>query len=206
MTLEKIVQDFLIIWTTVDPIGTLAIFTALTVGVEAQARRRIALRATLYAFFVLLAAIVLGQVILAGMGIQLISLQVAGGVILFLFGLKMIYGNAEDEVSKLTESGRDISVFPLAIPSIATPGALMAVIVLTDNHLYGIVQQGLTVAVTASILFITYLLMLCSEPILRIIGKNGATILVKVMGMLLAALSVELIMDAVGAEQWLYAK
>lgn len=200
---ELLIKDFLILWATIDPIGTLALFAALTAHLSHQQRKKIALRATLYAFIVLLSCIVLGQLILVGMGIKLISLQVAGGIILFLFGLKMIYGNViEEEKEGQKERGHDIAVFPIAIPSIATPGAIMAVIVLTDNHLYSVGQQAITTGVVIVILLITYVFMLMANAILKIIGKNGAAILIKVMGMLLAALSVELVMEALGVHQW----
>jgi multiple antibiotic resistance protein len=201
--LKLLIQDFLILWTTIDPIGTVAIFAGLTAHQTKQERRRIARKATFYAFMVLFSSIVLGQIILAGMGIKLISLQLAGGIILFLFGLKMIYGSNFTTASKEGEEGHDIAVFPLAIPSIATPGAIMAVILLTDNNVYTIGEQAITAGVMAFVLFLTYVMMLLSEHIIQLIGRSGALIMVKVMGMLLAALSVELIMDALGAERWL---
>lgn len=201
--IEFLIKDFLILWTTIDPIGTLALFAALTIRKSKAERRRIASKSSLYAFAVLFASIVVGQFILTGMGIKLISLQVAGGIILFLFGLKMIFGGSFEGESERPEKSHDMAVFPIAIPAIATPGAIMAVIVLTDNNVYSITQQAMTTAVLVVVVFITYLMMLLCDRILKIIGQNGALILVKVMGMLLAALSVELFMDAIGAERWL---
>lgn len=201
---EMILKDFLILWTTVDPIGTLALFTGITAGLSDEERHNVAKRATFYATAVLMFSMVAGQFILSGMGIRLISLQVAGGIILFLFAFKMIFSRME--TSFRTEENHDISVFPLAIPSIATPGAIMAVILLTDNNLYTIGQQTMTAGVLLVIMLITYVFMVLSSRILRVIGKSGANILVKVMGMLLAALSVELIMEAVGIEKWLEAE
>jgi len=201
--LEFLTKDFLILWTTIDPIGTLALFAALTSRKSKAERRRIAFKSVFYAFAVLLGSVVLGQFILAGMGIRLISLQVAGGIILFLFGLKMIFGGSFEGESERPEKTHDLAVFPIAIPAIATPGAIMAVIVLTDNNVYSIAQQAMTTGVLAVVLLITYLMMLLCDRILKVIGQNGALILVKVMGMLLAALSVELFMEAIGAERWL---
>lgn len=201
--LDLIIKDFLILWTTIDPIGTMALFAGLVAGKSQKERKRLAGKSVLYAFMVLFASIVLGQIILVGMGIQLISLQLAGGIILFLFGLKMIYGTVMDRGTDKPDKNHDIAVFPLAIPSIATPGAIMAVIVLTDNNMYTIGQQAVTTGVLIVILSITYVMMLLANNILNVIGKNGALILVKMMGMLLAALSVELIMDALGVERWL---
>ncbi len=96
----------------------------------------------------------------------------------------------------------DIAVFPLAIPSIATPGAIMAAIVLTDNHVFSISTQICTTIILLVILGITYLFMLLATPIMKFIGNNGAAILVKIMGMILAALSTEIVMDALNIPEW----
>ena len=198
---EKLLRDFLMLWSTVDPIGTLALFAGLTAGAGATERRRTAIRATLYALAILVGAIVLGQAILSGLGIRMISLEVAGGIILFLFGLQMIFGTA-GSAGGGPETGHDLAVFPLAVPSIASPGAIMAAIVLTDNDRYGLGEQALTAGVLVVVLAATCALMLLSGPVLRILGANGAAILVRVMGMILAALSVELVLRALGVGKW----
>ena len=151
--IEKLLQDALVIWATIDPIGTLAIFTALTGGLDAAQRRRTALRAIAYSTVVLLGAIVVGQLLLTAMGIRLISFQLGGGIILFLFGLQMIFGSGAASGKK--EPGHDLAVFPLAIPGTATPGAILAVILLTDNNLYSIPTQAMTAAVMVTRLGVT---------------------------------------------------
>jgi multiple antibiotic resistance protein len=203
--LEMFIKDFLVLWATIDPVGALALFVGLTSGHSKEERKQIAKRAVTYAGVVLIFTVFIGQVILAGMGIRLISLQVAGGIVLFLFSLQMIFVHHAGPAARLKrpEEGHDIAVFPLAIPAIATPGAIMAAILLTDNNYYSFPQQALTTFVLVIVLVITYYMLLFSENVLHIIGRNGATILVKVMGMLLAALSVELIMEAIGIERWL---
>jgi multiple antibiotic resistance protein len=204
---ELIIKDFLVLWATIDPIGALAIFVGITSTHTSAERKQIARRAVLYAGMVLLLSVLGGQLVLAGMGIRMISLQVAGGIILFIFSLQMIFGNfarshASNKPTK-SEEGHDIAVFPLAIPAIATPGAIMAAILLTDNNVYTFPQQIATTGTLIFVLILTYIMLLFSETILKYIGKNGALIMVKVMGMLLAALSVELIMEAIGIERWL---
>ena len=200
---EKFIQDALILWTTIDPIGTLAIFTAITGKLDAKQRKKTAWKAILYSAAILLGAIVIGQVLLSSMGIRLISLQVAGGIILFLFGLQMVFGSGVTNVPTAEEPGHDIAVFPLAVPSIATPGAILAVILLTDNHLYSIPIQATTAAILLGILAVTLVCMLAATPILKVIGMNGASILVRVMGMILAALSTEFVMEALRVPQWM---
>ncbi len=193
---DKLIRDALILWATIDPIGTLAIFASIPGGLTEAARRRTALKAVLYAGGILVGAVIIGQVLLTAMGIRLVSLQVAGGIILFLFGLKMVFGTPLTQGSTQGEPGHDIAVFPLAVPSIATPGALMAVIILTDNHVYPIQVQLATTGVMLLVLLATFLFMLAAGRIIAVIGQNGSAILVRVMGMLLAALSIELVMEA----------
>ncbi len=198
---EKLVQDALILFTTIDPIGTTALFTALTASQTDAERRRTATKTIVYAGAVLLGAMLIGQVLLNAMGIRLVSLQVAGGVILFLFGLQMIFGTTAGQSQG--EPEHDIAVFPLAIPATATPGAILAVILLTDNHVHPISVQIGTALSTVLILGITLLMLRLSSKIIAFIGIGGASILTRVMGMILAALSVELTMNALGIERWI---
>ena len=197
----KLFRDFMLIWTTIDPIGNLALFAGLTASLTRVERRRVARRATTYAAIILVGAVVAGQVILDAMGIHLLSLKLAGGIILFLFALKMLFGSMESEAGA-PEEGRDIAVFPLAVPSIAGPGTIMAVIVQTDNDVYTVPEQAATAGIMLLVLFLTYVLFLLSDAILKVIGRQGASILVRVMGILLASLSVELVMNALGIGIW----
>ena len=198
--IEKIVQDALVIWATIDPIGTMALFSVLTAHLSPQDRRKTAFKAVAYATCVLLTSIIVGQILLGAMGIRLMSFQLAGGIILFLFGLQMIFGS--DVTPSEHDEGHDIAVFPLAIPTTATPGAILAVILLTDNNVNTIPMQVGTTIVVLVVLGITLGLMLISDRILKVIGKSGASILVRVMGMILTALSVEMVMKALGVHKW----
>ncbi len=198
--IDKVIHDFLIIWATVDPIGTMALFAGLTAKLSASERRKTAYKTILYAALILTGAIVVGQLLLGAMGISLISFQVAGGVILFLFGLQMIFSSGSQEDTG--EPLHDISVFPLAIPATASPGAILAVILITDNNVYTIQEQVVTSATMLAVLIVTLVLLLFSGGIIRIIGNGGASLLTRIMGMILAALSVEFIMEAIGIGKW----
>jgi len=197
---EKFIRDALMLGATIDPLGTLAIFVAVTRDLASPNRNKVALKAVLYAGIILVASVVVGQILLTAMHIRLVSLQVAGGLILFLLGLKMVFGG---HFESQPEAGHDVSVFPLAIPSIANPGSIMACVLLTDNNTYPISTQIGTTAILVGILVLTYLLLRLAEPVHRLTGATGAAILTRVMGMILCALSVELVMAAVGAEAWL---
>ncbi len=199
--LIKISKDFATIWTTIDPIGNVALFAALTASLTRAERRRTALRATLYATIILVVAVVAGQIILDAIGIHLHSLKVAGGIILFLFGLQMLFGKAEANAGS-PEEGRDLAVFPMAVPSIAGPGAMMAVILLTDNDVYTVPEQIETGVVLLVVLLLTYVLLLFSDAILRVIGRQGASVLVRVMGIILCSLAVEIVLTALRVGDW----
>ncbi len=197
---DKAIQDALILWATIDPIGTLAIFSALTAGMSVTQRRKTATRAVLYAGGVLIGSLVIGQVLLTAMGISLLSFQLGGGIILFLFGLQMIFTDNDQSSGK--EPDHNVVIFPIAIPATATPGAILAVILLTDNQIYPIAQQLMTGLIVVATLAITWVMMFFSDRILAVIGSGGASLLTKIMGMILAALSVQLVMNAIGVEQW----
>jgi multiple antibiotic resistance protein len=197
--LIKISKDFATIWTTIDPIGNVALFAGLTAALTRAERRRTALRATIYATVILVVA---GQIILDAIGIHLHSLKVAGGIILFLFGLQMLFGTAEAKAGS-PEAGRDLAVFPMAVPSIAGPGAMMAVILLTDNDVYTVPERIETGVVMVVVLFLTYLLLLFSDAILRVIGRQGASVLVRVMEIILCSLAVEIVLTALGVGSWI---
>ena len=199
--LEKIIRDFMTIWTTIDPISNLALFAGLTAAMHRSERRRIAWRASLYAAIVLVVAVVIGQIVLDAMGIRLRSLQVAGGLILFVFGLQMVFGWIE-QTGASVEKGRDLAVFPLAVPAIAGPGAITAVILLTDNDVYSVHEQAETAVVLVIVLALNYLLLLLSDVILRIIGRPGAAILTRVMGIILTALSVQFVLTGLSIGSW----
>ncbi len=198
MLSQKVVSDFMLLWATIDPVGTLAIFAGLTARMTPKQRYSTALKATIYSAVILIGAIIVGQVILKAMGIHLEALKIGGGIILFLFGLQMIFGNLENTLASEPEKGHDIAVFPLAVPSIASPGAITAAIILTDNNIYPVAVQIKTTIALGVILFITFLLMLSATHVLRVIGNHGASILIRLMGLLVAAVSVQITYEALG--------
>ncbi len=197
----KITKDFVTLWTTVNPIGTVALFAGLTAACSKVERHWIALRASIYSAIILVLAVVGGQFILDAIGIRLHSLKVAGGIILFLFGLQMLFRQPEAD-SGSPERGRDLAVFPLAVPAIAGPGAIMASILLTDNDVYTVPQQFETGIVLLFVLLLNYVLLLLSDVVLRVIGRQGAAVLTRVMGIILASLAVEIVLTALAVGSW----
>jgi len=200
--LIKISKDFATLWTTIDPIGNVALFAGLTAGLTRAQRHWTALRGVIYATIILVAAGTVGQVVLDAIGIHMHSLKVAGGIILFLFGIQMLFGKMDEKPGTSPEDGRDLAVFPLAVPAIAGGGAIMAAIVLTDDDVYTIPERIQTGIVMLVVLFITYLFLLFSDAILRVIGRQGASVLVRVMGLILCSLAVEIVLTALGVGGW----
>lgn len=197
--LRQAASDFLMLLVTIDPIGTVALFVPLTAAFSVRERRAVARKAVLVAGAVLLAFLAAGEVFLAHLGIRLLSFQLAGGVILFLFGLQMVFGSGVLSRHAVAESGHDVSVFPLALPGIASPGAITAVVLLTDNHRHSIREQVVTALVLLLVLVLTLVLLYAANLIHRLLGDTGANVLVRVLGLVLAALATEQIVAGVEA-------
>jgi multiple antibiotic resistance protein len=192
-------EEFVTIWVVVDPIGTLPVFLAVTGGMEPRLRKRIAIKAIVTAAAILMFFIVCGQLLIEALGISLLSFQISGGIILFLFALTMIFGSSKPQ-SELTLGNAgdgDLAVFPLAVPSIAGPGAMLAVVLLTDNHRFNLIDQSLTSAVMLVVLALTLVLLLLANPIHRLIRESGASIVSRVMGMILAAVAADNILQGI---------
>src|SRR5438046_9935130 len=116
--------------------------------------------------------------------------------------MKIVSGKMDGKRERSPAEGRDLAVFPLAVPCIAGPGAMMAVIVLTDNDVYTVPERLETGVVLLVVLFLTYLLLLFSDAILRVIGRQGASVLVRVLGLIVGSLAVEIVARASGVGVW----
>jgi len=181
---------FIYFFAVVDPIGTVPVFLAVTSHYPDRERRRIALFAFLASTLILLFFIVAGELILSAMKIPLEAFQVAGGIILFLFALSMIFGESKpDQEVKLATRGQETAIFPLAVPSIASPGAILAAVLLTENARYDLWQQTQTALMLFAVLVITLVLMLAAGWIHRVIGSGGASLISRVMGLILASVA-----------------
>lgn len=196
---QQIGRDFLMLLVTIDPIGTVALFVPLTTSKAPAERARIARKSVIVAGSVLLGFLIAGEFLLSELGIRLVSFQVAGGIILFLFGLQMVFGTGVVAERAHAEPGHDIAVFPLALPGIANPGAIMAVVLLTDNHRQSVAQQALTAGVLVVVLILTLVALRFSRRINQLLGSTGANVLIRVMGLILAALATEQIATGVGS-------
>jgi multiple antibiotic resistance protein len=186
------------IFAVIDPIGTVPVYLEATKEFDKAHKKKIAIRAAGIAFLILLFFIVIGQIILESMEVTLDAFQISGGVILFLFALTMIFGDGkpEKEKSQITDY-KHVTIFPIAIPSIASPGAIMAVVLLTDNHLYSIQEQVLTTVMVLVVIGLTSLILLAATKLQDKIGTYGITVISKIMGMILAAYAVQSILTGI---------
>jgi len=185
-----LVATFIIFFAVIDPIGTVPVFMAVTRGFDARDKRKIALIAALVAAAVLVFFVMAGELILTAMAIPLAAFQISGGIVLFLFALSMIFGESKPEQeTRLAEEHRETAIFPLAVPSIAGPGAMLAAVLMTEHAKYGLWQQVQTVLVIMSVILVTFVLMMAASGIHRLIGNAGASVISRVMGMILASVA-----------------
>ncbi len=195
--LDNAFTDFVTLWVVVDPIGTVPLFVSFTGVSSPHEMGRIAIHAVLIAAAVLLGFLVLGQFLLREMGITIHSFQIAGGLVLFKVSLTMIFSDHAGASGPLPGGRGNVAAFPLAMPFIAGPGALLAVVVLTDNDRFSVMAQCRTAVVLLVVLAMQWVLLLLANPIRRRISTGAIAILSRVMGMILAALSVETVIAGV---------
>lgn len=186
------------IFAVIDPIGSVPVYLEATKEFDIIHKKKIAYRASMIAFLILLFFIVIGQLILEGMSVSLEAFQISGGVILFLFALTMIFGDGKPDIekNKITDY-KHVTTFPIAIPSIASPGAIMAVVLLTDNHIYSLRQQLMTTGIVLLVIGITCVILLGANHLQKRIGDYGITVISKVMGLILASYAVQSILSGI---------
>ena len=189
---------------TIGPFDVAAMFAALTADQTAQQKRSIAIRGTLIGVAILLAFALIGELLLASMGISLAALRTAGGILLLLIGIDMVFARSSGGISTTDEeeteaiSKSDISVFPLATPLIAGPGAMGAAILLMADQQGNLAGQAIVVAAILLILLLTFVSMLLAGKIQHLLGVTGMHVITRVMGVLLSALAVQFIFDGIG--------
>ncbi|WP_298246037.1 MarC family protein [uncultured Christiangramia sp.] len=186
--MNEIITTIFFFIAVIDPLGSVPVYLEATKNIPEKKRKTVAIRASIIAFLILLFFIIVGQLVLDGMDVSLDAFQISGGVILFLFALTMIFGDGKPESEKgLIKDYKHVVIFPVAIPSIASPGAIMAVVLMTDNNLYTIQQQAVTTALVLVVIAITCILLLTANRVKDHVGEYGITVVSKIMGLILAA-------------------
>ena len=196
MEFEYLLTSFVALFIIIDPIGLTPIFIAITQGMDDTLRRKVALRSVLVSAFVISLFIVGGETVLGLIGISMPAFRIAGGILLFLTALDMLFQRRSKRRENQTEQELvdDPSVFPLAIPLIIGPGAIATVILIAGAK-PGLVGVASTGFITALVLLAVFVFFSAASRIEKLLGKTGIDVLTRLLGMLLAALSVQFVIE-----------
>ncbi len=197
------VTSFVTFFVVIDPPGCAPIFASLTRGEEAARRRVLAIRSVAIAAAILLFFALLGEDLLRVLGITLAAFRIAGGIMLFLIALEMVFekrtARRETRAQEVHASPEheDVSVFPMAIPMIAGPGSIASVMLLTARA-GGLDQTLVVLAALAAVLLLTLLALLAAGPLMRLLGHKVEAMVTRLLGVILAALAVQFVIDGIG--------
>lgn len=202
---ETALIAFTTFFATVGPIDLAALYPAITPRATDARRRAMAVKGTLIAAAILLVMVVFGNEALRWLGITLPALRIAGGILLLLMAIDMVFARPSGATSTTAdetaeaELKADVSVFPLATPLIAGPGAMGAAILLASESAGDLVRELIVIAALLAVLAITLGLLLTAVRVQRFLGVTGLHVITRVVGVLLAALATQFILDGIGA-------
>lgn len=204
MDIDYLVSAFVTLLVVVEPLGLAPVFVAATSGLDARTQRVIAFRASIYALAILAGAALIGQRLLGAMGISLPAFRIAGGLLLFSIGSEMVFGVRLQRDSKaaekaLAEHVHNIAAYPLAIPLMAGPGAITATVLLAGDARGSVPMLATLIAVIAAIMAICFVFCLVAGRVAQFFGTAANLVLTRLLGVLLAALAVQFVVDGVRA-------
>ena len=188
--------SFLVI---IDPPGCAPIFASLTAGTSADHRRKMALRSSLIAWCILIFFALLGRSLLHALGITLAAFRLAGGIMLFIIALEMVFEKRtqrrEERANAVEAEGADdISVFPMAIPMIAGPGSIATAMLLTARA-EGVSETLVVLGAMTIVILLTLIALLAAGPIMRFVGAKLEAMITRILGVILAALAAQFVVD-----------
>jgi len=202
---DLILNAFIALFVTIDPIGNAPLFLGMTSGMAARERRIVAIRGVVISFIILALFALTGTGILDAMGITIAAFRVAGGLLLFFIAFEMLYGQRQERREQTSESAledqiADVAVFPLAIPFIAGPGAISAIILLssqmaTTNSTSPWIGTAVLIGIVFVLLAVTALILIGAEFLDKYIPNTAKVVLTRLLGVLLAALCVQYVAD-----------
>jgi multiple antibiotic resistance protein len=201
---ELFVSAFVTFFVVIDPPGCAPIFASLTQGASAAHRRAMAIRSVLIASAILLFFALLGEQLLQKLGISLHAFKIAGGIMLFLIALEMVFERRQERRSNRAEEVKrdgeveDISVFPMGIPMIAGPGSIASVMLLMARH-EGIEATAAILGALAANLVLVLLALIAAGPIMRLVGPKIEGMVTRLLGVILGALAVQFVLDGIEA-------
>lgn len=204
--LDYFINAFAMLFVTIDPVGLAPMFLAVTAGMSASDRRKVAVRATATAAGILLIFYASGQTVLNVLGISVSAFRVAGGILLFLIAIEMVFGKRQERKAETAEKAveaqghhgtvSEVAIFPLAIPLISGPATISAIILLSSQAPDTIAYAGLG-GVIAVILLSCLGAFLLADRLERLLGETAQLVITRLLGVLLAALSVQFVADGV---------
>lgn len=192
--LELALSIFVTLLVVVDPIGLAPLFIALTSDMEAAQRRRTALRACIVAIGILAAFGLGGETFLRAVGISMPAFRISGGVLLFITALDMLFDRRTQRRESNAAADNDPSVFPLAMPLIAGPGAMTSMILLIGAQ-DTVSGQLVVFSIMFAVILLVFLMFLASGALARVLGRTGIIVTTRLFGIFLSALSVQFILD-----------
>jgi multiple antibiotic resistance protein len=204
MPLDTLISAFVTLLLVVDPLGLVPVFLAVTEGLPAKARRQVAARASIIAALVLAGAAIGGDWLFRTVGISLPAFRIAGGLLLFSIASEMVLGVRIERQSKAAEQAleehvRNIAAFPLAVPSLAGPGAITATVLLAGRTDGNLAAMAILLGVICAVVAICYVAFRAAARIGRALGTTGNVVLSRLLGVLLAALAVQYVIDGIRA-------
>lgn len=197
---ELFLSAFVTFFVVIDPPGCAPIYAGLTKGASPAQARNMALRATMIASIILLIFALFGQELLAALHIELNSFRIAGGLMLFFIAFDMVFEKRtqrrEERAEKIaaTPEIEDVSVFPMAMPMLAGPGAIAAVMLLM-NEADGLSESLEVLAALGAVLVITAAALVAAGPLIRLLGDKVEAVITRLLGVLLAALAAQYVID-----------
>ncbi len=201
--IELALSAFVTLFVVLDPPGMAPIFAGLTANETDASRRRLALRATVTAGVILIAFAFVGEWVLRMLGVTIEAFRIAGGLLLFMVAVDMLFAH-ETPLRRTTAveeeeaiQRQDISVFPLAIPLIAGPGAMTTVVLLMQQAAGEPLRQAMTIGILALVLVLVLIGLLAAVRLVRVIGVTGTNVITRVLGLILGALAVQYVIDGV---------
>jgi multiple antibiotic resistance protein len=199
---DYLLNALVTLFVTIDPVGLAPIFMALTVGMAPAARRQTAIRAAVIAAIILVAFALIGEPLIGALGISLPAFRIAGGLLLFVIAFEMVFERREERKSATAEvaegdgRGHDLAIFPLAIPLTSGPGAISATILLASGAENTLALIGLLIIIVALVAACLAVFLLAGT-IERALGRTGRIVVSRLLGVILAALSVQFVADGV---------
>ncbi|MWV26644.1 MarC family protein [Aurantiacibacter rhizosphaerae] len=196
---ELFISAFITLFVVIDPPGCAPIYAGLTKGASAAERRIMAIRASLIALAILLVFALFGEDLLRALHIELDSFRIAGGFMLFWIAWEMVFEKRtqrrEERAERATrEHVEDVSVFPMAMPMLAGPGAIAAIMLLM-NEANGLNQSLVVLGALVAVLILTMLALIAAGPLIRLLGDRVEAVITRLLGVLLAALAAQYVID-----------